>query len=137
MSLSIGRAVAVTIVIGALVAGILAMSSPGVRGEERPEHPTWDETATFLGLAPQERGLVGEQLGDALGLEPVAGFPVTGCGAFAEIQDGVGYCLDEASEELPTLVHQSILANQLQGTPLSTEEIANVEETLRRAGELP
>ena len=56
--------------------------------------PTSEVAAPASDAVPNIRGLLGESVGDALGLEPVHGSP-DGCYAFAEYNpQGWGFCMD-------------------------------------------
>jgi hypothetical protein len=78
-------------------------------------------TTTGAQSTPPEN-LTGQQLIDALGLEPVE-WPVTGCNQLVEVRDGVGYCIDAVLPDPSDNVQAGLLMMRLKGqVPTETDE---------------
>ena len=111
-----------------VVAGFVIVRA-GVSGPENNPSATSEGTDGATSF-PDIRGLTGEQLGDALGLEPVK-WPVPGgCRAFAEYDNPWGFCFDQLILDDRAAAH--ILGRQITGvqppTPIQADYLAAVLE---------
>jgi hypothetical protein len=119
--------VAVLLGVGALGAGALAEDTSPVQAEAESGLPTWEQVAAKVGLQGEAAALVGEDLGRALGLEPIL-LPTDACpGLFVEFRDQEGFCLIPVQPKL-SFAEEMILAARIQGHVMTDAEVARMVE---------
>ena len=82
--------------------------------------------------SPDVTSLVGEDVGVALGLDPVIGRDLNGCDVFAEYASDAGFCLDGVAEDP---VERQLLALQIYGY-LRDEKLVEYAELRAELNEL-
>ncbi len=116
---------------GAVIAAIVALIAGAVTVilSTRTEPVQADDDVSI-------EGLTGKALGEELGLEPVPYSEVKGeCWAFAEYEDGNGFCMDSV---VSSKVEAALLGRQINGHLVSpaqrefielSQELANLEDS--------
>lgn len=118
---------------GLLGAGVLAGDASTAGAEDGRKFPTWEGVAARIGPRDEAVGLVGEDLGRGLGLEPST-LPTDACpGLLAEFRDQIGFCLIPVEPTL-SFIEEMILAARIQGHAMTDEEIAKLIENLGTPG---